>query len=102
METTMQHSRPTLSNYSTQLAVGSFFIGTLLFASYQVLPNYYNLLIIGIYFLLFATLVNGVVLLNLGYQFIMLPKYREELAIKMLIVLANIPIVFFYLFLIRI
>ncbi len=102
METTLHHSQPILGNYSTQLAVGSFFIGTLLFASFHLLSDHYNVIIIGIYFLLFATLINGIVLLNLGYHFIILPNYREELAIKMLILLANIPIVVLYLFLFRI
>jgi len=102
MEHTLQHSRPSLGNFSTELALGSFFIGTSIFASYHLLPKEYNIVLIGIYFLLFTTLANGIVVLNLMYHFIILPNYREELAIKILILLANIPIVILYLFLFRI
>ncbi len=102
MENTFHHLNPTLANYSTTLAVGSFFIGTLLFVAYQILPNEFNVITIGIYFLLFAIPVNSIVLLNLAYHFILLPNYREELAIKMLIILANIPVVILYLYLFRI
>ena len=102
METTFQHTRPTLGNYSTQLAAGSFFIGTIIFALFHALPNYHNIVLIGICFLLLAILLNGIVLLNLLYLFVTLPNLREELTIKMLILLANIPIVVLYLFFIRI
>lgn len=96
----MKHSRfksPLYGKFSTELAVVSFAIGTILLLLQKLAPNNLNILIIGLFYVLFAILINGIMFVNLAYQFIILPKYREYLAIKILILLANIPISFLYI-----
>lgn len=83
--------------FSTQLAVISFGIGTVLLLFQKLAPTNYNILFVGLFYLLFAILVNGIILINLAYHFIILPKQREYIAIKILILLANIPIAFLYI-----
>ncbi len=84
---------------STQIAITSFLIGTILFLLNQLFPKIDELFIIGIFYVLLALFVNGVVLLNLIHHFIFFQNHREYFGVKILIVLANIPIaaLFFYL-----
>lgn len=84
--------------FSTHLALGSFGIGTLLMLTYKMLPEFEMMLIIGLYYVLIALAVNAVVFLYLLYCFAAYAPHREYFAIKMLIMLANIPIVIFYLY----
>lgn len=98
METPIYNQRANSSRFSTYLAVGSFAIGTLILLFYMLFPNTMLLLVVGFFYVLFAALFNGIVLLNLLYQFYIYPKDREILAIKMLIMLANIPIAVLYFF----
>ena len=86
--------------YTTELAVGSFGIGTIIFALHQLFPMKIEIMIFGFFYLIFAAIINGIVFLNLTYHFIMLPHQREEIAIKALILLANIPIAVFYFYLV--
>ncbi|NNT71732.1 hypothetical protein HKT18_05820 [Flavobacterium sp. IMCC34852] len=98
METSIYNQREKSSRFSTYLALGSFAIGTIILLFYMLFPGLMQLLVIGFFYVLFASLFNGVVLLNLLYQFCIYPKDREVLAIKMLIMLANIPIAILYFF----
>lgn len=84
---------------STQIAITSFLIGTILFLLNQLFPKIDELFIIGIFYVLLALFVNSVVLLNLFHHFIFFQNHREYFGVKILIVLANIPIaaLFFYL-----
>ena len=83
---------------STHLAIASFGIGTLLLVSAKFLPLV-PIVWIGLYYVVLAFAINGIVLLYLLYLFLIQPQHREYFAVKMLIMLANIPIAAFYLFL---
>jgi hypothetical protein len=87
-------------SFSTQLALCSFLLGTLLFASYFFLPNTDGIIIVGLFFVLFASFFNAIVVLHLGYQLLTNPEEREHIIIKIAIVLANIPIAFLYFYII--
>ncbi|WP_396151577.1 hypothetical protein [Flavobacterium sp.] len=84
---------------STQIAITSFLIGTILFLLNQLFPKIDELFIIGVFYVLLALFVNGVVVVNLIHHFIFFQNHREYFGVKILIVLANIPIaaLFFYL-----
>lgn len=81
-------------SFSTLFAMGSFLIGTLLFLSFQLTKNE-SLIIIGLCYVLLAILFNSILLLHLLYEFAFKSK-KEETAIKILIVLSNIPIAYLY------
>ncbi len=84
---------------STQIAIASFLIGTLLFVLHQLFPEANEVYIIGFFYVLTALLVNGIVVLNLIHHFIFYHKHRDYFGVKILIVLANIPVaaLLFYL-----
>lgn len=84
---------------STQIALVSFALGTLLFSLHQIFPQEDLIFVLGFFYVLTALLVNGVVLLNLIHHFIFFHNHRDYFGVKILIVLANIPIaaLFFYL-----
>lgn len=84
--------------FSIYLAIGSFTGGSIILLLYTLFPQKSGLLVLGYFYVLFASLFNGVVLLNLLYRFCIYPDDREILAIKMLIMLANIPIAILYFF----
>ncbi|SHG59043.1 hypothetical protein SAMN05443549_10543 [Flavobacterium fluvii] len=83
--------------FSTELAITSFAIGTVLLVIQKLAPYNFAILFIGFFYVLFAILVNGIMLISLAYHFIILPKYRDYIAIKILILLANIPITILYI-----
>jgi hypothetical protein len=83
--------------FSTELALITFVIGTFLLVIQKLAPTNIDILFVGLLYLLFAILVNGIMLINLAYHFIILPKQREYIAIKILILLSNIPIAFLYI-----
>lgn len=86
--------------FSSEIAIATFAIGTVLFLLYQLVPEKHGLIITGVFYILFAILVNGVLLLILLYHYIRLPNQREYIAIKIMILLINIPIAVLYLYLI--
>jgi hypothetical protein len=98
METQIYSQRENSSLFSTYLAITSFSFGTLILLCYMLFPNKSGILIVGFFYVLFASLFNGIVLLNLLYRFCIYPNDREALAIKMLIMLANIPIAILYFY----
>jgi len=103
MENTIQNTYAsylqTTGALSTKIAFASFGVGTLFFACYQLdsRHEYEYLLVGGFLYVLLAMLTNLMVLLNLLILFVSEPEHREFFAIKMLIVLANVPIAAFYL-----
>jgi len=97
METQIASNATQTSKFSTQLAIASFGIGTLILLYHLVNPNEERIIILGFIYVLFASLINGVVFLNLLYHFTTNPFQREILAIKMLLLLSNIPIAFIYI-----
>lgn len=84
---------------STQIAIASFGMGTLLFILNQLFRSIDFIYVIGIFYVMIALFVNGIVLLNLIHHFIFFRNHREYFAIKILIVLANFPIAagYFYI-----
>jgi hypothetical protein len=99
METSIYNNSTPLS-FSTYLALGSFAIGTILFVLFKLFPNESYIFMIGFFYVLFAILLNSLVLLNLFYQFITNKSERENIAIRILILLANIPIALLYFFIV--
>ena len=82
--------------FSTYLAVTSFGIGTLLLILHLLFPSVL-LIYAGYFYILLAILINGITLLHLFYLFIIYRLHREIIAIRMLLLLANIPITLIYL-----
>ena len=85
---------------SIRIALFTFSIGTILFASYFLLKNNDLLIIIGIYYILFAFVVNGFILLNLIYQFFIKPNEKHSIIIQILFIMGNIPIAIIYFYLV--
>ncbi|GGD28907.1 hypothetical protein [Flavobacterium orientale] len=84
--------------FSTQVAITSFLIGTLVFILSQLFPKVDSIFIIGIFYVMIALFVNGVVFLNLVHHFLFFRNHREYFGIKILIVMANIPIAVGYFY----
>lgn len=85
--------------FSTQLAVFSFGIGTLLFISHFLFPRMYQIIVIGYIYLLIAIVINFITFLNLIYQFSK-EENTEDIIIRILIILSNIPIAFLYAYIV--
>lgn len=81
-------------SFSTLFAIGSFLIGTLLFITFQITKEE-SLLFVGLFYVLFALFFNSIILSYLLNEFIFYPN-KEETAIKILILLSNIPIAYLY------
>lgn len=84
--------------FSTQLAVASFAIGTLIFLAYTAFTDTAELVVAGLFYVMLAFVVNAMVLLQLLYLFFRHPQWRRYFAFKVLIMLANVPVVVLYLF----
>ena len=82
--------------FSTQLAIGSFIIGTLLLILHLLNPTG-DLLAIGFFYVLLAIVVNLIMLVRLSYLAFTQKNHQDYFIIKILILLANIPIAFVYL-----
>jgi hypothetical protein len=82
--------------FSTQLAIGSFAIGTLLLIL-QVLLHNETLIEIGLYYVIIAFIANLIMLLYLSFLLFTQLNHQEYYIIKILILLANIPIAFVYM-----
>ncbi|MBD3581230.1 hypothetical protein [Flavobacterium selenitireducens] len=84
---------------SSKIAFASFLLGSLLFVLFKMdtFDDDGYLLACGFIYVLLAAMLNMLVLLNLMILFLSEPNNREYFAIKILIVLANIPVVIFYL-----
>lgn len=87
----------TTGELSTWIAGFSFAIGTALFftakSGYQPL----EFMVFGFYFVLLAIIINTLMLVNLSILLWTEKEFREYFAIKILILLANIPVTAFYL-----
>ena len=96
METTLENNAKNDSKFTTYLALGSCGVGTLLFLAFMLNPNP-NLIYIGFWYVLCALLVNSIAFISLTIECLLHWQNREQIAIKMLIMLANLPIAFLYL-----
>jgi|SRR6218665_661380 len=91
---------PETGNFSTQTALFSFGIGTLILVTHLLFPKANRIIYCGLVYVVLAAIINILVLLVLLYHFIVTPNYREYFAIKILILLANIPIAVLYFFIV--
>jgi len=83
--------------FSSYLALFSFTIGTVFLIMHLIFPDIVQIIIAGYIFVLLAALLNLLALLYLLYQFAIYQFYRETIAVRILILLANIPIALLYL-----
>ena len=80
-----------------QMAIVSFGIGTLLLLLHFIFKNSDIIIIpFGIYYVLIAFLVNGLMLLKLIIDWIIEPLNRSKIERQALILFANVPISFVY------
>lgn len=84
--------------FSTHLALSSFAIGTVLLLTYRFVPQFDSIILIGLGYVALAFVLNSIVFVYLFIYFIRYPIHREYFAVKMLLMLANIPIAVFYFF----
>lgn len=82
--------------FSTELAIGSFIIGTVFFILHQLYPHEDGVFMTGFLYVGMACMLNGIMLIHLLYHFLHCPDQREYIAIKMMILLSNIPIAAMY------
>lgn len=83
-------------SYSTKFALLSFVFGTTLFALFFILPNKEGILILGLIYVIFIAFFSIIMLLNLIFQLLTIPNERENIVIKILILISNIPIAILY------
>lgn len=81
---------------STQMAIVSFGIGTLLLILHFIFKKSDIIIVTGIYYVLISFLVNGLMLLKLIIDWITEPLNRPQIERQALILFANIPISFVY------
>lgn len=81
---------------STQMAIVSFGIGTLLLLLHFIFKNSDIIIITGIYYILISLLVNGLMFLKLIIDWITEAENRPNIERQVLILFANIPISFVY------
>lgn len=83
-----------------KIALISFAIGTLLFGIHFLLPNNFQILLLGLFYTLIAVLVNFGTLLYLIRKVFIAPTPNPKTVEEILAILANIPITALYLFII--
>jgi len=81
---------------SIELAVGSFIISTVLFTFYLISNESSNILVIASPFVVSVLFLNALMLFHLMDNFIRQHEQRKDTAIKILILLFNIPIALLY------
>jgi O-antigen/teichoic acid export membrane protein len=82
--------------FSTQLAIASFAIGTALFLVNNAF-HFPDLLFIGLLYIGIAFIINTITFFYLIYFMIIERDHKEYFLIKIMILLANIPVVYLYL-----
>lgn len=96
MQTTLTQEEPFEGRTATELAVGCFTIGTLFFILFLTLPDTSYIFIIGCIFVIMALPLNTIMLTHLLHHFCILRHQRKYIALKIIILLSNIPIAFLY------
>lgn len=81
---------------SIEVTIGSFIIITLLSVLYILSDGSTMTLIIAWPFVLALIIVNMIMFVHLAERFSRLHAFRKEIGLKILILLSNIPISFFY------
>lgn len=88
--------KPLQEKQSTELAIGTFIITTVLFMFYIISNENSIVLVIAWPFALASIMVSIIMFIHLSDRFLHLPQQRKEIGIKILMLLSNIPITFFY------
>jgi len=88
--------KPFEENQSTELAIGSFIVSTILFVLYIVTNANPTILIVAFPFVASAIILNSIMLFHLIDKFIELTGQRKDIAVKILILLSNIPVTMLY------
>lgn len=94
MKTTIE--KPFEEKNATTLSVGSFIVSTILFTLYLASGESPNIFVIAWPFVLAAIVLNIIMVTHLADNLIKHPKQRKYIAGKILLLLINIPIVYFY------
>jgi len=96
MQATLIQEEPFDGRSSTELALGCFTIGTLLFLLFLTLADSSSIILVAFIFIVMATPLNLIMLVHLLYHFYILPQQRRYIGVIMMILLSNIPIAFLY------
>lgn len=81
---------------SIEVVIGTFIISTVLFAVYMFSNESSNVLVFASPFVVSTLLANVIMLFHLIDKFIRLHEQQKDIAVKILLVLSNIPIAFLY------
>lgn len=82
--------------FSTQLALASFFLGTLILVLH-LLSDDGSMLLLGLTYVVIAFVCNFIMLVKLIYLLFTQHRHTQYYTVKILLLLANIPVVFIYL-----
>jgi hypothetical protein len=94
MQTT--HQKLSEETQTIELVIGTFIISTILFAFYMFTSQNANVLVFAFPFVVSALLLNGIMLFHLTGRFIKLYDERKDIAVKILLMLSNIPVAYLY------
>jgi phosphate/sulfate permease len=81
---------------STQMAIVSFIIGTILFAGFFIVNDKMQMVAIGYNFIIISLIINSLILLKLIYDWFKNPLKKKIILKQIFILLANIPIAYIY------
>ncbi|KAF2327281.1 hypothetical protein [Flavobacterium daemonense] len=81
---------------SIELAIGTFIMSTVFFILFILTNESSNFLVIAWPFAFSAIILNSIMVFHLTERFIHLPQYRKDICFKILLLLSNIPITYFY------
>jgi hypothetical protein len=90
------HKKLSEETRTIELVMGTFIISTVLFALYMFTNKNANVLVFAFPFVVSALLLNGIMLFHLIDRFIKLYNDRRDIAVKILLLLSNIPIGYLY------
>lgn len=88
--------KPFKEKNATTLSVGSFIISTILFMLYVVSGGSASIFIIAWPFVLAAIVLNTIMITHLVDNLIKHPNQRKYILGKIVLLLLNIPVVYFY------
>ncbi len=81
---------------SIEVVIGTFIISTVLFAVYMFSNESSNVLVFGSPFVVSTLFANAIMMFHLTGRFIKVHDERKDIAVKILLLLSNIPIAFLY------
>ncbi|MBZ4042405.1 hypothetical protein [Flavobacterium hibisci] len=90
------HKKLSEETQTIELVIGTFIISTVLFAFYMFTNKNSNVLVFAFPFVISALLLNGIMVFHLVDRFVKLYEERKDVAVKILLLLSNIPIGYLY------